>query len=157
MLYRYLLIPLLKLNLPCLSLVPKLTSLPLPTGQTKQSGSNAGMPLSCDEYPFASTVEGGSGAHVGCIVAWQNGLQGWYLSNFFRDYNMQVNDQFVMEITGIDCDTVKDTDIPGCNKFGKRDSGNITAGAESLLFQSNTSSQNALVIPFGDLTPGQYV
>lgn len=125
-------------------------------GQTKQSGSNAGMPLSCDEYPFASTTEGGSGAHVGCIVAWQNGLQGWYLSNFYRDYNMQPNDQFVMEITGIDCDTVKDTDIPGCNSFTKRDTGNITAGSESELFQSNSSNQNALIIPFGDLAPGQY-
>jgi hypothetical protein len=52
---------------------------------------------------------------------------------------------------------MKDTDIPGCNSFGKRDTGNISTGWESDVFQSNSSNQNELIIPFGELTPGQYV
>ncbi|KMU88262.1 hypothetical protein CIHG_05433 [Coccidioides immitis H538.4] len=68
-------------------------------GQTKSHGANKGFPLSCDEYPFSSTVEGGPHAHVGCIVAFQNGAQGDYLKAFYRDYKLKKGDKYYMKIT----------------------------------------------------------
>lgn len=49
----------------------------------------AGIPrvLSRDEYPFASTVEGGGSAWIGHIPAWQNSAQGGILGGFYRRTN----------------------------------------------------------------------
>ena len=51
-------------------------------------------PLSRDEYPFASSVEGGPGAWVGHVPAAQQNSQGGILSNFFRRNQIQPGDQY---------------------------------------------------------------
>ena len=93
---------------------------------------------------------------MGCIVAFQNGAQGDYLRNFYSDYNMKPGDQFEVQITGIDCDTVKEDQIPGCNSFGKRDPQSASLGVFYSL-QPTAFDSNFLVIAMGDMDPGPYV
>jgi RHS repeat-associated protein len=51
-------------------------------------------PLSRDEYPFASTMEGGEGAWVGHVPASQQNAQGGILRYFYETNNIQPGDQF---------------------------------------------------------------
>jgi len=51
-------------------------------------------PLSRDEYPFASSVEGGPGAWVGHVPASQQNSQGGILSNFFRRNQIKPGDRY---------------------------------------------------------------
>jgi len=81
-------------------------------GVYKDTGPFKGFKTTCDEYPFASTVEGGTGAHRSCVVGFQNSLQGGRLSAFYS--NLNYGDQFVVRVSGIDCSTVKESDLQGC-------------------------------------------
>jgi hypothetical protein len=58
-------------------------------------------------------------------------------------------------IEGIDCNTVSEQAIPGCNTSGKRDSQNYTNGAFYPAQQSGNSG--SLIIALGDMAAGQYV
>ncbi len=40
-------------------------------------------PLSCDEYPFASTIQGGTGASVTGVPDWEQDIQGGYNLKFY--------------------------------------------------------------------------
>jgi|GEM_PF-2405064 len=51
-------------------------------------------PLSRDEYPFASSLEGGAGSWVGHVPVSQQNAQGAILKNFFKQFNMQQGDQY---------------------------------------------------------------
>ncbi|EAS36719.3 prp 8 CRoW domain-containing protein [Coccidioides immitis RS] len=122
--------------------------------KTKSHGANKGFPLSCDEYPFSSTVEGGPHAHVGCIVAFQNGAQGDYLKAFYRDYKLKKGDKYYMKITGIDCDVVHEDDIPKCNRFGKRD---ILTDSKGIFYPPDAARNTGrLVIALGDVEAGSH-
>jgi hypothetical protein len=61
-----------------------------------RSDALRGIPgiLSRDEYPFASTLEGGANTWIGHIPAWQNSAQGGILSVFYRLNNIIVGTQF---------------------------------------------------------------
>lgn len=51
--------------------------------------------MQLDEYPYASTLEGGEGASVAIVPAWENQLvQGPTLSFFFKLTKMQSGDKF---------------------------------------------------------------
>jgi fibro-slime domain-containing protein/RHS repeat-associated protein len=43
----------------------------------------AGVAPSCDEYPFASTYEGGLGASTATVPLWENRVQGGYIGAFY--------------------------------------------------------------------------
>ena len=47
-----------------------------------------------DEYPFASTLEGGGGSWVGHIPSSQNSSQGGILKNFYQQNNIQPGMRF---------------------------------------------------------------
>lgn len=49
---------------------------------------------SCDEYPFASTVEGGGEASVMWVPLAENTLQGQTIVNFYRQNRIMVGDSF---------------------------------------------------------------
>ena len=51
-------------------------------------------PLSRDEYPFASSLEGGGGSWVGHIPVSQQNAQGALLKNFFKQNNIKLGDQY---------------------------------------------------------------
>lgn len=95
----------------------------LGVGVVKDTGIFKGFKTSCDEYPFASTVEGGDGAHISCVVAFQNSLQGGYLNAFLS--KLEYGQQFVVRVVGIDCSTVQETDLQGCvaSKVKRQDTG----------------------------------
>lgn len=48
---------------------------------------------SLDEYPFASTVEGGAGATVRPVPVSEQNYQGGKLSSFYRQHNIKPGDQ----------------------------------------------------------------
>jgi RHS repeat-associated protein len=60
----------------------------------------SGIPrvLSRDEYPFASTLEGGAGSWVGNIPGAQNSAQGNILMNFYRRNNVLPGDPFRVRV-----------------------------------------------------------
>lgn len=52
------------------------------------TGSNkiqCGPGESCDEFPFASSMEGGSGAQIKCVPKWQNDWQGTYYNEWLKE------------------------------------------------------------------------
>lgn len=64
----------------------------------------------CDEFPFASTLDGGnSGVHKLCIVWWQNQLGGKLIQSYSALYKLQPDQEFIVRV------------IPGCGNLGKRE------------------------------------
>lgn len=132
------------------------------SGIVKDSGPFQGLPTSCDEYPFASTVEGGQNAHRSCVVAFQNSLQGGRLSAFYS--NLQYGQQFVVRVVGISCASVRESDLQGCGGANRKrqdqdlnfDDG-LLSGTEDQVRAIGDNSTQATVISFGDLRTGEYV
>ncbi|KAH8590745.1 hypothetical protein B0O99DRAFT_634029 [Bisporella sp. PMI_857] len=59
----------------------------------------------CDEFPPASSTQGGAGAHKLCIVWWQNQLGGKLIQSYKWLYRLQPNQKFIIRV------------VPGCAKF----------------------------------------
>lgn len=59
----------------------------------------AGSP---DEYPFASTLQGGAGARVAGVPLQEQRIQGRVLSRFYQKYGIGDGDQFGVAVTGLD-------------------------------------------------------
>jgi hypothetical protein len=147
----------------------------------KITGPYAGNLTSCDEFPFKSTAEGGSagnGAWVSCIDETENTEQGWYLSSWYSQ-NVSPGDQFIVKVTGLDCSTVRPSDLQGCGgavrrrngneergagiaglvqreEWRKRDSSNTISGGTNSVLKSWDNSTNVVVVPFGDLDAGNF-
>lgn len=148
----------------------------------KTTGPYAGNLTSCDEFPFKSTAEGGSagnGAWVSCIDETENTVQGWYLSSWYSQ-NVSPGDQFIVKVTGLDCSTVRPSDLQGCGGgvrrrrngneergagiagllqhkgWIKRDSSNTISGATNSVLKSWDNSTSIVVVPFGDLDTGTF-
>jgi len=56
-------------------------------------------PYSRDEYPFASSQEGGAGSWVGHVPVSQQNAQGALMKNFFSKYNIQPGDRYRVIVT----------------------------------------------------------
>ncbi|PVW04881.1 hypothetical protein DEA06_08975 [Microbacterium sp. Gd 4-13] len=54
----------------------------------------AGAGRSLDEYPFASTAQGGSGAYVGAVPVAEQSYQGGVLGGFYRSNKIAPGDEF---------------------------------------------------------------
>ena len=54
--------------------------------------------MSCDEYPFASTYEGGTGAVIAAVPIKENSSQGGQLSAFYRKNDIQDGGCFEVKI-----------------------------------------------------------
>ncbi len=52
----------------------------------------------CDEYPFASTYEGGQGASAELVPEQENQIQGGQLSAFYRSNNLRNGSQFIVGV-----------------------------------------------------------
>ncbi|KAL3836342.1 hypothetical protein ACJMK2_021775 [Sinanodonta woodiana] len=65
----------------------------LACGKSKCTGINN----SCDEYPFASTSQGGAGATIMCVPLSENNSQGGQLSGFFKSKSIGNNAWFNMK------------------------------------------------------------
>ena len=84
----------------------------------KDSGPFTGSPTQCDEYPFASTAEGGPGAHKSCVVAFEDRLQGGKLGRFMK--KLTYGQLFIVRIVGINCTDVQESDLQGCVNGGSK-------------------------------------
>ena len=56
-------------------------------------------PLSRDEYPFASSLQGGAGSWIGHVPVSQQNAQGAILKNFFKQNSIKAGDQYQVIIT----------------------------------------------------------
>ncbi|CAG8723530.1 1539_t:CDS:2, partial [Acaulospora colombiana] len=123
----------------------------------------------CDEYPFASTREGGSGAYIGCVPWWQNQWQGIYFSSWLSSVGLRNGDRFRVVLQGIDCTTVPQSDLepPDVAGLAKRQSdgelvftGSSANGTwlNQTMFGNLTSNEGrgAFVVPLPDLKAGVY-
>ncbi|KAL5316390.1 hypothetical protein ACEPPN_015435 [Leptodophora sp. 'Broadleaf-Isolate-01'] len=129
------------------------------TNLLKDSGPFKGFPTSCDEYPFASTVEGGTGAHKSCVVGFQNSLQGGKLGPFMS--KLAYGQRFIVRIVGIQCADVQESDLQGCVNGGlklkRQDSVGQSASGFTDLVRAvdNSSNTKAAIMPLLD-GGGQY-
>jgi len=120
--------------------------------------------LSCDEFPFANSLQGGNpttGTSI-CIPGWENSFQGGKLNQIGK--TLSAGDDYVVELSGWDCSAGEP--LPGiatnCGSGGipKRDNamlypGDSLTGAD--LFPNFTSTgQGALMLYLGDVMPGVY-
>lgn len=53
---------------------------------------------SCDEYPFASSMEGGAGARTMWVPINENNRQGEKMSGFYSNNQIQSGDNYVVEV-----------------------------------------------------------
>jgi len=61
-----------------------------------------GIDVECDEFPFATTYEGGEDAEVRCVPAWQNNLGGGgFLSGFYSNYKLQDRHEFQVTVVNL--------------------------------------------------------
>jgi hypothetical protein len=59
-------------------------------------------PGSPDEYPFASTLQGGAGARVAGVPLAEQRIQGGVLSRFYQKYGIGDGDPFRVVVTGLE-------------------------------------------------------
>ena len=52
--------------------------------------------LSCDEYPFFTTLQGGPGASLRLVPGREQSRQGGYMKNFYAQCNISEGDDFVV-------------------------------------------------------------
>lgn len=63
-------------------------------------GTSKGPPgTSLDEFPFASSTQGGKGAAVAAIPVTEQCAQGGKLSSFYRNNNIQAGDSYWVKVT----------------------------------------------------------
>jgi hypothetical protein len=124
------------------------------------SSPNAGDVTECDEFPFKSTIEGGTGAWIRCVTGWQNRLQGSYINSWYADHGVGAGDQFIVRVVNLDCATVKLTDLQSCNGaiVRPRDAGPETpgSGAETTIHRTLDNRTSVVVASLGDLDSGRF-
>lgn len=116
-----------------------------------QAAITAADAMTCDEFPFARSVEGGkldAGVRI-CVPATENSWQGGTMASYFKEFTdkaktrlnpkfIRENEKFVVKISGWDCVTQKpDPSLKRYLELSRRDSfsGNVnmTGGEESIL------------------------
>ncbi|KAF9880147.1 hypothetical protein CkaCkLH20_02101 [Colletotrichum karsti] len=121
----------------------------------KSTGAEAGRRTECDEFPFKSTVEGGDGAWVRCVTAWENQLQGYYLNSWYKDNNIKPDDQFIVRVSNLDCSTVQPSDLQTCSGGGvgtrQIKAEPLASGSETAVRRTLDNKTNVVVAAFGDL------
>jgi len=113
--------------------------------------------MSCDEYPFASTAEGGSGAQVGCVPAYQNTDQGGYLSSFYVIEGIILGRKFGVEVSGVDCSLFDR--VGTLPRSGKRAIDVHSSGYNATVlepYRIGPQNQRRVVLSLGDLDNGSY-
>ncbi|KXX74170.1 hypothetical protein MMYC01_209633, partial [Madurella mycetomatis] len=73
----------------------------------------AGDRATCDEYPFNSAIEGGTGAHVACVNEHANAAGGDLIRQMVAGRHRGF--RYALRVTGIDCTTVQESDVHPCN------------------------------------------
>jgi hypothetical protein len=69
------------------------------TGSLPPAGVIMGVPMSWDEYPFASSIQGGSGASVRQVPLHENMIQGGIIGACYMLEDINVGDSFLVIVT----------------------------------------------------------
>ncbi|KAJ3033762.1 hypothetical protein HDV00_005837 [Rhizophlyctis rosea] len=115
---------------------------------------------SCDEYAFASSMEGGALAVSACVPNSQNSQQGSMLAAFYRKNKLVKGDAFGVEIAGIACDDPKVVNFGNGPKIVQRDTVVFDIGYGDDLFPPESffdQPTNYLPVTLGELREGHYV
>ncbi|KAF7347981.1 hypothetical protein MSAN_01750200 [Mycena sanguinolenta] len=121
--------------------------------------------MSCDEFPFASSLQGGNksnGVSI-CVESWENSWQGGTMSR--KMASIGDGDDFLVKIEGWDCDTqaplpelvtrnVREPDF--AHILAREDDSDSDSLTGDDLFTGFDDSDNALIMSLGDLSPGKY-
>lgn len=132
--------------------------------------------LSCDEFPFANSLQGGDAVSgtARCIPADDNGFQGETLSGYFSRQDIVAGEDYVIKIVGWNCDTqepmkrrrddnraavdMSEDLMPVLNRLAKRDAfdepverygGDMYHG-----FDLRNPALNLMTMPLGNLAAG---
>lgn len=138
--------------------------------------------MSCDEFPFAISAEGGKpGKGVGegirfCIPAGENSWQGGVMSSSFQKMtDMKAGKKFTVIIEGFDCVKMAPTSQPKSlmsrdvneTHVGAGEYGLVTAHVEKhsncapsdslwRSYDQSDPTQNLITLPIGDLSAGTH-
>ncbi|PKS05409.1 hypothetical protein jhhlp_008785 [Lomentospora prolificans] len=113
--------------------------------------------LTCDEFPFANSAQGGDPNHGTsiCIPGWQNSYQGGKLNQLSR--KVGAGNDYIVEVTGWDCKTGRPTKSTQCGGRRKREELEGASLNEEDFFPSFTDDgKNALMMYLGDVEAGTY-
>ncbi|KAJ7055535.1 hypothetical protein C8F01DRAFT_453355 [Mycena amicta] len=110
--------------------------------------------LSCDEYPFASSDEGGGTRSTGvvlCVPEQQNNWQGQLMRgwvNSLKKTGFAKGSKFDVEVTGIDC-----------SQFKRKRATITTTGHGGMLWPPlsfDSANQSFVMVSLGDIPAGSY-
>ncbi|KIW05849.1 uncharacterized protein PV09_03053 [Verruconis gallopava] len=128
----------------------------------------------CHQAPFAKALE--SSAMTGCVAAYENAFQGWWLGQWFRDIKGGRDTAFgeglpiLVKVEGLDCASVKEGDLVSANVVADGvsichadDPAVISpSGTEKRLIPPSiaqpisTDPFSLLLLPLGDLPSGNF-
>ncbi|KAG5300160.1 hypothetical protein I7I50_06224 [Histoplasma capsulatum G186AR] len=127
-----------------------------------QLSNNHPFQLTCDEFPFANSKEGGNpkrGTSI-CVPAWQQNIQGGYLSGIGKRASGP-DRSYILKIVGWDCATrrPKSGFSTNCGGRARREiettsSRDVTG--QDLWMDFEQPGENYLLLYIGDLPPGVY-
>ncbi|KAF2420571.1 hypothetical protein EJ08DRAFT_25182 [Tothia fuscella] len=141
-----------------------------------QEAITAASTMSCDEFPFARSVEGGdlaTGTRI-CVPITENNWQGGSMGNYFKEFTDKAKknpnskfiaegDKFTIKLTGWDCKTNMpkleiNTTAPAVKR---RDAFAVTGlnviGPEMYRsFDPDHPDVSMMTLPLGDLAAGSY-
>ncbi|KAI9662743.1 MAG: hypothetical protein M1829_006138 [Trizodia sp. TS-e1964] len=115
--------------------------------------------LTCDEFPFAASAQGGTpskGTSI-CIPGWQNSFQGGKLKQLSR--KVGANNDYIIQVTGWDCKGGKPKPGAPSNCGGKTKRDEILGYSltqDDFFMNFTDSGQNALLLYLGDVNTGVY-
>ncbi|KIJ36012.1 hypothetical protein M422DRAFT_261561 [Sphaerobolus stellatus SS14] len=106
----------------------------------------------CDEFPFASTQEGGVAPGI-CIPARGNSIQGGFLGSQLKSNNIKPGEKFILRFDGINCKEFLGTGSSGAKAPLPR----ALANESSLEIGLTEQLQNLTVDGFGPFNPDDNV
>ena len=121
--------------------------------------------MSCDEFPFASSIQGGTlqdGVRI-CVPSEDNGWQGRTMASFFNPnlktgQLINVGENYVVEISGWDCDAHGPAQMKylQARDAFSGDGVDITGPEMYHGFDASNPTSKLMSMPLGDLDAGSY-
>ncbi|OAX83415.1 hypothetical protein ACJ72_02214 [Emergomyces africanus] len=127
-----------------------------------QLSKNHRFQLTCDEFPFANSKQGGDtgrGTSI-CVPAWQQNIQGGHLSGIGKRASGP-DRAYVLELVGWDCASrrPKSGVSKNCRGNAKREietTNSRDVAGEDLWTDFEEPGENYLLLYIGDLPAGEY-
>ncbi|KAI3317850.1 hypothetical protein HD806DRAFT_359034 [Xylariaceae sp. AK1471] len=135
-----------------------------------QEAITAAGDLTCDEFPFASSIEGGDPSRgkgiTKCVPSDENNWQGGTMSSYFKMGNrnyVQPGEKYHIEVVGWDCNKQEPAKRSPTAPFIARNAftsadGVKRTGVEMFKgYDPSDPNKNLMSMPLGDLAAGSYI